>query len=73
MAKTELSASVSGTVWKIEKSAGDSVNAGDEIMILESMKMEVPVVASCSGKLATIDVAENDVVSEGQTVATIDE
>jgi len=63
---------VVGTVWKIEAQVGSDLAVGDVIMILESMKMEIPVEAESDGKLASLAVAEGDSVSEGDLLATID-
>ncbi|WP_373086617.1 acetyl-CoA carboxylase biotin carboxyl carrier protein subunit [Sneathiella sp.] len=71
MSNTDVAASVTGTVWKIEKSVGDSVSTGDEIMILESMKMEIGVEAPCDGTLSAITVKEQDTISEGQVLAVV--
>ncbi|MDA7816566.1 biotin attachment protein [Sulfurimonas sp.] len=67
----EIKALLPGNVWKIISNPGDSVNEGDVIMILESMKMEIDVVAPCAGTVQTINVATNDKVVEGQLVAVI--
>ena len=72
MAREEIQSEVTGTVWKIEMKVGDSVSDGDTIMILESMKMEIPVLAPRGGTLQEIHVAEGDTVAEGQTVATLE-
>lgn len=71
MAIVKLLTEVTGSVWKIYLKPGDTVAAGDEVMIIESMKMEIPVIAEESGTLKEISVAEGDPVSEGQTVATL--
>jgi len=71
MSNLDVLASVTGTVWKIEKSVGDPVAKGDEIMILESMKMEIVVEAPEDGTLSDISVSEQDTVSEGQVVAIV--
>lgn len=63
---------VVGTVWKIEVAVGDSVADDDVVIILESMKMEIPVEADVAGTVASIDVAEGDQVAEGTLLATID-
>jgi len=63
---------VVGTVWKIEVAIGDTVNAGDDIFILESMKMEIPVETEASGKVVSIAVEEGDQVAEGDTLATVE-
>lgn len=72
MARIELESEVTGTVWKIEMKKGDTVSEGDVVMILESMKMEIPVMATEDGTLAEILVAEGDAVAEGQAVAAIE-
>ena len=72
MARVDALASVTGTVWKIEKNVGDSVSAGDEVMILESMKMEIVVEAPAAGKIVELTVAEQDPVDEDQVVAVIE-
>ena len=67
----EIKALLPGNVWKIVMNPNDAVNEGDVIMILESMKMEIDVVATKSGTLKSINVATNDKVVEGQLVAVI--
>jgi len=67
----EIKALLPGSVWKIVANPGQSVNEGDVIMILESMKMEIDVVAPKGGVLKTINVATNDKVVEGQVVAVL--
>lgn len=62
---------MAGTVWKIVKSPGDSVDFGDTVAILESMKMEVPVEADHSGTIARFLVAEGDVVDESTPIAEL--
>jgi len=59
-------------VWKVVASAGDAVADGDTLVILESMKMEIPVLAETSGILARLAVAEGDVVQEGDLIAIIE-
>jgi biotin carboxyl carrier protein len=63
---------ITGTVWKILANAGDKVAEEDQIMILESMKMEIPVLAPDSGTVRKILVQEGEAVSEGQVVALLD-
>lgn len=63
---------VVGTVWKIEVGVGDAVEVGDTVMILESMKMEIPVEADTAGAISAIDVSEGDPVAEDQVLARID-
>ena len=67
----EIKALLPGSVWKIVANPGQSLNEGDVIMILESMKMEIDVVAPTGGVLKSINVATNDKVVEGQVVAVI--
>jgi len=67
----EIKALLPGSVWKIVANPGQSLNEGDVIMILESMKMEIDVVAPTGGVLKSINVATNDKVVEGQVVAII--
>lgn len=69
---TEVEAQISGNVWKIEKAVGDVLEEEDVILILESMKMEIPVEAPCGGTLREIRVAEGDAVEEGAILAVID-
>ncbi|PLW80954.1 acetyl-CoA carboxylase biotin carboxyl carrier protein subunit [Kineobactrum sediminis] len=71
MSEQSITSEVTGTVWKIEKSEGDSVEAEDVIMILESMKMEIPVEAPCAGRIIKILVSEQDVVEEEQVIVVI--
>ena len=72
MARLEITTEVTGNVWKIEVNAGDDLAAEDVIMILESMKMEIPVEAPSAGKLVEILVQEEDRVDEDQVVAIIE-
>ena len=58
-------------VWKVVANAGDPVSEGDTLVILESMKMEIPVVAEASGTLTELAVNEGDVVQEGDLIAII--
>ncbi|SDN45157.1 biotin/lipoyl-binding carrier protein [Allokutzneria albata] len=67
----EIHAEMVANVWKVVVSDGDTVEDGDTLVILESMKMEIPVVAESDG-VVTIKVAEGDVVQEGDLVAVID-
>ena len=67
----KVSAAVPGKVVKIVASVGQSVKAGDSVVIVESMKMEIPVVAPQDGTIASIDVAEGAAVENGVTLATM--
>ena len=67
----EVTASVPGKVFKIEANVGATVKAGDPIVILEAMKMEIPVVAPEDGTVASINVAVGDAVESGDVLATM--
>lgn len=67
----EVKASVPGKVCKIEASVGQVVKPGDPIVVLEAMKMEIPVVAPQDGTVASIDVAVGDAVENGDILATM--
>lgn len=67
----EVTASVPGKICKIEAAAGTAVKAGDAVLILEAMKMEIPVVAPQDGTVATINVAVGDAVESGDVLATM--
>ncbi|MGI9592380.1 MAG: acetyl-CoA carboxylase biotin carboxyl carrier protein subunit [Myxococcota bacterium] len=69
---TEVEAQIAGNIWKIEKAVGDVLEEEDVILIIESMKMEIPLEAPCSGRLAEIRVAEGDAIEEGAVLAVID-
>jgi biotin carboxyl carrier protein len=68
----EIRAEMVANVWKIVASPGDSVSEGDTLVILESMKMEIPVVAESDGVVQQIAVNEGDVVQEGDLIAVIE-
>ena len=68
---TSHASPVVGTVWKITVAVGDTVAEGDDLMILESMKMEIPIEAEADGTVTEIAVAEGDAVEEGQHLATL--
>ena len=67
----KVTASVPGKVFKVEATAGQAVKAGDSIIILEAMKMEIPVVAPQDGTIASIEVGAGDAVENGQVLATM--
>ena len=73
MASVEIKTEIAGTVWKVVAKVGDSVEEDDPIVILESMKMEIPVVATDTGVVTELRVAEGDAVEEDQTVAIVEE
>ncbi len=68
---SNLESIVTGKVWKIEKPVGDAVAAGESVMILESMKMEIPIESPVAGVLQSITVAEGESVSEGQVLGVV--
>ncbi len=67
----EVRAEMVANVWKVVATEGDQIEDGDTLVILESMKMEIPVLAEGAGTLAKLHVAEGDVVQEGDLIATI--
>jgi acetyl-CoA carboxylase biotin carboxyl carrier protein len=69
---SEVRAEMVANVWKVVAAEGDTVADGDTLVILESMKMEIPVLAEDSGTLTKMAVAEGDVVQEGDLIATIE-
>ena len=69
---TEVEAQIVGNIWKIEKAVGDEVATDDVLMIIESMKMEIPVEAPCAGRVSEIRVGEGDSVEEGAILAVIE-
>jgi acetyl-CoA carboxylase biotin carboxyl carrier protein len=69
---SNVTAPVTGTVWKIPVKVGDSVNEGQTLVILESMKMEMPVEAPGSGKVGKIHVAEGQPVEEGDVLVSLE-
>ncbi len=72
MARHEVESEVTGNVWKVLAEPGAAVAAGDVIMILESMKMEIPVEAPVAGTVAEILVAPEEQVEEDQVLAIVD-
>ena len=68
---TNVQAHITGTVWKIEVKLGDSVDEGQTLIIIESMKMEMPVESPVTGKVEEIAVAEGQAVDEGAVLLTI--
>jgi biotin carboxyl carrier protein len=69
---TEIRAEMVANVWKVVAAEGDSVADGDTLVILESMKMEIPVLAESAGTLTRLAVAEGDVIQEGDLIAVIE-
>lgn len=72
MARIAVKSEITGTVWKIEVSPGTAVANGDTLIVIESMKMEIPVLAETSGTVREILVSEQQPVAEGQDVVILD-
>ena len=71
MARHQVESEVAGSVWKVEVAAGDAVAVGDVLMILESMKMEIPVESPVDGVVEALLVAPEDQVAEEQVLAVV--
>jgi len=69
---TEVEAQITGNVWKIEKAVGDEVDTDEVLLILESMKMEIPVEAPAAGRIREIRVQEGDSVEEGDVLVVLE-
>ena len=72
MSETKIESEISGIVFKIETKVGEKINENTVIMILESMKMEFPVLSKKSGIVKELLVSEEDVISEGQILAVVE-
>jgi biotin carboxyl carrier protein len=72
MSRQEIKSEITGTVWKILTEPQQGVAEGDTLMILESMKMEIPVIVEDGGVVVEITVAEGDAIQEGQVVAIVE-
>lgn len=72
MASESVKSEITGKVWKVLCSIGTTVDEEEPILIIESMKMEIPVLAPSAGKVTALNVAEGDDVSEGQEVAILE-
>ena len=68
----DVEAHITGTVWKIECQVGQAVEEGDTLLILESMKMEMPVEAEDTGTVSAIHVEEGQAVREGEPLVTLE-
>lgn len=68
----EVRAEMVANVWKVVAAEGQQVDADDTLVILESMKMEIPVLAEATGTVSKLHVAEGDVIQEGDLIAVID-
>lgn len=69
---TEVKASMAGNMWKIVVGVGDTVEAGQDVAILESMKMEIPLATEAAGRVKEIKVNEGDFINEGDVIAIIE-
>ncbi len=67
----KIKSEVSGSVWKVEVAVGQTVAEGDTLVIVESMKMEIPVTATQAGTVAEICVAEGEAVTDDQLIAVL--
>ena len=72
MARIEIKSEITGTVWQVKAKPGDAVESGDTLIVIESMKMEIPVITEDPGTVKEIRVKEKDPVAEGQVVAVLD-
>jgi len=72
MALRNLKSEITGSLWKLVKGPGETVTEDEPIMVLESMKMEIPVVSDVAGRVKEVLVKEGDAVAEGQVVAVIE-
>lgn len=68
----EMKASMAGSVWKINVTIGDQVVEGQDVVILESMKMEIPISATANGAVKELKVKEGDFVNEGDVLVIIE-
>ncbi|CAG9619816.1 acetyl-CoA carboxylase biotin carboxyl carrier protein subunit [Sutcliffiella rhizosphaerae] len=68
----KLEASMAGTVWKVLVEVGEEVKAGQTVIILESMKMEIPLEVMVDGKVASISTAEGDFVNDGDVLLELE-
>ena len=72
MARIAVKSDIAGTVWKIETQTGQRVSVGDALLVIESMKMEIPVLAGAAGTVAELLVHEQEPVQEGQPLLWLD-
>ncbi len=69
---SDIEAQITGTVWKVEVEVGDTVEPGDTVVVLESMKMEMPVEAEVAGTVKEIRCEEGQAVSEGDVLVVLE-
>ena len=72
MPRIEIKSEITGTVWQVRMKPGDKVEVGDILVVIESMKMEIPVITEDPGIVKEILVKEKQPVAEGQVVAILD-
>jgi len=72
MARIDVRSEITGTVWQIKAAPGDQVEAGDVLIVIESMKMEIPVIVEDGGVVKEILVKQSDPVAENQVVAVLE-
>ncbi len=72
MARIEVKSEITGTVWQLKAGLGDTVEPGDTLLVIESMKMEIPVITEDGGVVQEIRVQEKDPVAEGQVVVILE-
>lgn len=72
MSFLQIKSEISGTVWKLESRPGEELEADTTLLILEAMKMEIPVLIPRKGRVVEIRVAEGEVVTEGQVLAVLE-
>jgi acetyl-CoA carboxylase biotin carboxyl carrier protein len=70
---TEIKAHITGTIWKVKVAVGDSYDEGDTLIIIESMKMEMPIEAQDAGKVIEVRCQEAQPVTEGQVLLVVDD
>jgi acetyl-CoA carboxylase biotin carboxyl carrier protein len=72
MARRELRSEVTGLVWKLQVRVGQRFGAGETLLLMESMKMEIPLISEDAGTIVELLVGEGDAVQEGQVIAVIE-
>ncbi|NJN50732.1 MAG: biotin/lipoyl-binding protein [Gammaproteobacteria bacterium] len=72
MARHSVESLVTGRVWKVEVTVGQTVAEGDVLLILESMKMEIPIESPSAGRVAELNVAAEQTVAEGEILAIVE-
>lgn len=72
MARINVRSEITGTVWQVKSAPGDQVEAGDVLIVIESMKMEIPVIVEDGGVVKEILVKPSDPVAENQVVAVLE-